>query len=480
MLAMTNEDPLARLLAARMSDNLLEVSQVARALLAANPPLGTRWSEVATLLNEAGDLAALLQASQKLTEAVPGDPQSWLWLATAYTQMDDHVSALKVLQPLLAANPSDAGLTRRVGRLLLELGLLAEAQTLFRSALAANPEDVMAWEGLALAKIFTRDDDDLVRLDQLRLSAGESLSARDRGILAYTLAKAYEDIGEYDIASRRVAEAAAFYRADAPFDLDQHEEGVRRILDVYDERFAGHNLENGLVDSRPVFVMAPPCCGASWLSGVLGVGEDFSALPRKNALFWMSASSLGDQTREHIMAALSGPQEGGVLSQVAMTYLERVAELTGPVRRWVDPTTLGEMAGGAMGLCLPAARFVRIKRDPLDAAWAILKQRFVRARHWTYHPDDIARTLAAHDRLVARWEQIFPDRFLTVSYEDLVGNTEDEVRRIAFFAGVDTDAAVEAAQARAGKLAASPPGIHARAGARIEPVREALQRAGLV
>ena len=480
MLANQSADPLAQLYAARSSENLLDVSYAARALLQQDLPLGARWSEVAALLNEAGDVAAMLHVCLKLTEAVPGDVQSWLWLATAHTQAGDHVAALKVLQPLLAADPGNAELTRRVGRLLLELGMSAEAQTLFRAAIGANEKDVLAWEGLALAKTFGRDDDDLVRLDQLRLSDGETLSARDRGILAYTLAKAYEDIGEYDVASRRVAEGAAFYRAEAPFDMDQHEEGVRRILEVYDERFAGHNLENGLVDSRPVFIMAPPCCGASWLSGVLGAGSGCSALPRRNGLFWMSASRLGDQTREHIMAALSGPQEGGVLSEVAQNYLTYTTELIGEVRRWIDPSSLGELAGGAMGLCLPAARFVRIRRDPLDAAWAIFKKRFSRARHWTYHPNDIARALAAHDQLVTSWERIFPDRFLTVNYEDLVASNEDEVRRIAFFAGVDVEASAKAALERAGQLAASPPGVHERAGARIEPVREGLQGVGLL
>lgn len=480
MLANPNTDPLANLFAARSSENLLDVSNAARTLLADNPPLGARWSEVASLLNEAGDLAALLQVCLKLTEAMPQDQQSWLWLASAYTQLGENRAALKVLQPLLTANPGDAALIRRVGRILLDLRMSAEAQTLFRSAIARDPNDILAWEGLALSKTFTRDDDDLVRLDQLRLSGSEAFTSRDRGILAYTLAKAYEDIGEDDIASRRVAEAAAFYRADAPFDMDQHEEGVRRILDLYDERFAGYNFENGLVDSRPVFLIAPPCCGAEWLTGVLAAGGDIAALPRRNALFWMSASPLGDQTREHIMAALSGPQAGGVLSEVASSYLQYVTELTGEVRRWIDPTSLSELAGGAMGLCLPAARFVRIKRNPEDAAWAIFKRRFSRARHWTYHPDDIARALAAHDRLVARWEALFPDRFLTVNYEDICQNPEEEVRRVAFFAGVDVEASVQAALPKTGLLNASPPGIHARAGTRIEPIREALGRAGLI
>ncbi|GGH08078.1 sulfotransferase [Glycocaulis albus] len=478
MLQPRQDDPLAGLYNAASREDLLAMSVEARALVNSGPELGSRWSEVAGIMNEAGDIACLLGACHKLIEQVPDDPQSHIWLASAYTAGGDHRSALQTLQPLLAANPRDAALNRRVGRILLDLGLTSEAQVLFRSALASNGLDALAWEGLSKAKTFTAGEDDLAQLEQARISAGEEMSPRDRGILSYALAKAYEDIGEYDIASRRVAEAAAFYRASAPFDMDQHEEGVRRILDVYDSSFTGANEEAGLIDSRPVFIIAPPSCGASWLASVLSAPAGVAALPRSNSLFWMSAAPLGDQTREHIRAALSAPGEGNALTGVGKAYLEYAHEILGDVRRWIDPTSLGELAAGAIGLCLPAARFVRIRRDPLDQAWSILKTRYQRARHWTYHADDIARALAAHNRLVEHWETLFPGRFLTVRYEDLAEDTENEVRRIAFFTGVDADSAAEAAARQKPALETDPAGIHQRAGARIEPVREALVRAG--
>ncbi|MGY6661433.1 MAG: tetratricopeptide repeat-containing sulfotransferase family protein [Glycocaulis sp.] len=478
MLQPRQDDPLAGLHNAASREDLLGMSVEARALVNAGLELGSRWSEVAGIMNEAGDIACLLGACHKLVEQVPDDPQSHIWLASAYASGGDHRSALQTLQPLLAANPRDAGLNRRVGRILLDLGLKNEAQVLFRSALASNGLDALAWEGLVKAKTFVTGDDDLAQLEQARISAGDDMSARDRGILSYALAKAYEDVGEYEIASRRIAEAAAFYRASAPFDMDQHEEGVRRILAVYDSSFTGANEAAGLIDSRPVFIVAPPSSGASWLASVLAASSDVAALPRSNSLFWMSAAPLGDQTREHIHAALLAPGEGNVLTGVGEAYLEYAQELLGDVRRWVDPTSLSELAAGAIGLCLPAARFVRICRDPLDQAWSILKTRYQRARHWTYHADDIARALAAHNRLVEHWETLFPGRFLTVRYEDLAADTENEVRRIAFFTGIDADSAADAAVQRKSNLDEDPVGLHQRAGARIEPVREALVRAG--
>lgn len=156
-------------------------------------------------MNEVGDIACLVLACRRLAEEVPGDPQSAVWLASAYAQGGDNRSALQTLQPLLAASPRDPGLNRRVGRILLEMGLTSEAQVLFRTALSVNGLDALAQEGLTKARTFEAGDDELAQLEQARIAAGEDVSARDRGILSYALAKAYEDAGEYDIASRRVA-----------------------------------------------------------------------------------------------------------------------------------------------------------------------------------------------------------------------------------------------------------------------------------
>ena len=234
------------------------------------------------------------------------------------------------------------------------------------------------------------------------------------------------------------------------------------------------------LDARPVMVFAPPRAGADWLSRVLSAGEGTGALMRGNAYFWGSSSPLGDHTPEDLFAAF---ETGGmnILAQVGRTYLERLSELVGrETRRVIDPSGLLEIAGGAAGLCLPAAKFVRITREPRDAAWAIYRHRFAKGRHWSYHPDDIARILSAHDRLCARWAELFSDRFMTVAYEDLAAEPQKTVAEIARFAGVDPEAAGAEAWLTADTLKIDPVGVHQRAGSRFEAVEAALARAGLV
>lgn len=471
-------DPVVRLKGAIEAENLLELSRAARATLAAEARLGVDWASVAGACLQAGDDYAALQAAGRVAEIAPDHLESWLWVAAVYTAMGDHANALKVFETQIKRFPQDVILRRRAGRALLELGRKAEAELHFREAVALSGGDAIAYEGLAHSRIFTPGDDVLAHMEQARINLPEGAHPEQRGVLAYAIAKAYEDVGEYDIAARRVTEGAAFYRETAPFDVDRHETSIAHLMSVYDPRFARSQTEAGLLDARPVFIVAPPAAGASWLARALAAGEGAGRLERYNSLFWMAASPLGDQRPEDIERALSEAGERSVLAEVGRAYLRYAEERTGKVERIIDPSSLNEMSAGAAGLALPAARFIIITREPKDLAWAAFKRRFRKGRYWTYHLDDIARVTAQTARLCERWRSLFGERVLTVSYEALAADPGGEVKRIAQFAGVDPEASAAEAWLRADLFEADPVGVHARAASRLPALMAALERAG--
>lgn len=473
-------DLLTKLQAAAQAEDLLAISNTCRELVAASPDLGGRWGEIADAALTAGDELTALAAARKLTEAMPDHAESWLWVASVHASLGQPDAGLSVLQRQARRFAANGAFQRRMGRLFLDLRQPTQAEHAFVAALRIDPGDALAWEGLSRCKTFARGDDDLADMEQLRLNWPAQAGPDKRGVLSYAIAKAYEDMGEYETAGRRIAEGAAFYREAAPFDVDRHEGGVRHILSVYDQRFADVNDEAGVLDSRPVMIFAPPRAGADWLAGVLSQAAGVAGLARGNAFFWSAASPLGDHTPEDLERAFRAGGQN-VLADVGRTYLDRLGELTSPgTSRIIDPSSLLEISGGAAGLCLPAAKFVRITRDPRDAAWSIYRHRFAKGRNWSYHPDDIARILSLHNQLCERWNTLFSERFLTVSYEDLVADPKGVAAQVARFVGVDSEAAGSEAWLTADRLNSEPVGVHQRGGSRFEAVEAALLRAGLV
>lgn len=472
-------DPLSRLNAAIDAERMLDVADEVRNLLKSNAPLGARWGDMALAALSSGDEMAALDAAKKLTEAVPDNADSWLWVASVHSTLGQHGEALRLMERQMKRFPNHPTIHRRAGRALLEMGQPQTAELCFRKALEIDGYDAQSYEGLAHSKTFRSGDPDLATMEECRIGWPEGTSADKRGILSYALAKAYADIGEYEAAGRRVTEGAGFYREFAPFDLERHERGVEHVLSIYEARFARANADAGMVDARPVFIMAPPAAGASWMARALAAPDDAARLERNNGLLWMCGSTLGDHTPDDLHRAFL---EGGpnVLVDVGRVYLQRLAEIVGEARRVIDPSGLIEIAGGAAGLCLPAAKFVRIKRDPRDLAWAIYSRRFRKGRHWSYHPDDIARVLVLHNRLCDRWASLFEDRFMTVNYEDLAADPAKALKPVAEFVGLDPEAVGAEAWLNSDIFKADPVGVKERGGSRFATVEAALERAGLV
>jgi Flp pilus assembly protein TadD len=474
-------DTLAQFQATLKSEDLLVISNAARALIQAAPELGSDWAGVAGAALEAGDEPAALDAAKLLVAAAPDYPQSHVWVATALSAMGDHGGALAVLETQLQRFPGEADLHRRAGRALIELGRTSAAHDRFKAAIDLNGSDALAWEGLAEVRAFKRGDDALLTMEELRIGFPANTPDRDRGILSYALARAYDMLGDHEIAARRIAEAAAFFRQGAPFDVARHQQAMSHIAATYDDRFAKANEEAGVLDARPVFIIAPPCTGADWIAKTLCAGDGVARLERRNALFWMAASALGDHNSEALLRELNTGESEGLFTSIAHTYLARMGEQVGrDVRRVIDPSALTEMAAGVMGLSLPAAKFIRVTREPRDLAWAIYARRFRRGRNWSYHPDDIARVLASHNQLCARWDALFGDRIHTLAYEDLVADPAAAMTPLAAFLGMDSEPVTAEAWLRADALKADPAGVHKRVGSRFEPVEAALKRAGLV
>src|SRR3546814_8962561 len=86
---------------------------------------------------------------------------------------------------------------------------------------------------------------------------------------------------------------------------------------------------------------------------------------------------------------------------------------------------------------LPQARIVHLRRNPMDACYALYKTLFRMAYPFSYDLDDLGRYWLGHERLMAHWRRVLPaDRFLEPDYEALVTAQGAQSRRLVATAGL--------------------------------------------
>ncbi|MEZ5927509.1 MAG: sulfotransferase [Parvularculaceae bacterium] len=491
--------------------NLGHALQLARLLMALkNPPaarhvlahaerlapneraVASLQADVARML---GDWPELERVAVKLAEMTKSDPAGWRAVANARAQQGRYGPAREAFEKAIHKSPSAEDLVE-LARLALQAldfpraeKAIAEAEEIApRSpAVLATKALLFTYQGktqqaeeyclrcLEIDPGFIQAYPQLSALRKGRLTPSEeeplkalvrneSASFAARAAAGFVLAHSLDARGEVDLAfseyERANSLSASRARAEGlVFDADGADAWTDHII----KTFRGAQATRAFAAPTPIFIVGLPRSGSTLIESVLeahskvaSAGEAPMLPPMFNA--WLKARGL---------------ENDGVLTEeerrrFVQTYL---AGAPTDAAYFTDKNLLNIEAVGFAAQLFPSARFVNIRRNPLECGLAIYRQDFL--KFWTFTTDlkSIGRRYTQYARLVAHWERHYPERFMTVQYETFTDNFEAEARRLVAFCGLEWEDACRDFQ-KAERVAATISAAQVR-----EPVRRATARA---
>jgi hypothetical protein len=189
---------------------------------------------------------------------------------------------------------------------------------------------------------------------------------------------------------------------------------------------------NPSASALAVFIIGMPRSGTTLAEQILashpavfGAGE---------LRFWTTAAATYDP------AALNGELSDGTLCKLADDYLELLEKLSAQALRVVDKMPANFLALGLIHAALPNARFIHIRRNPIDTCLSIYFQNLNSAHTYANDLEDLAHYYTEYLRIMKHWRLALPqEAILDVPYEGLVGDPEGWSRTMLEFVGVPWD-----------------------------------------
>jgi tetratricopeptide (TPR) repeat protein len=337
------------------------------------------------------------------------------------------------LRQALSIDPSATPTITSLAELYADKGEFAEAENLYRKAHALQPESAQAWAGVAALRKMTGDDS--AWINEAQRIAQRPLRPRDEAHLRYAMGKYYDDVQDYEqafVSYHRANEIAKAYSP--PHDQQHLARTFEFIIQLYDREWLDRAKVMSNSSSRPIFIVGMPRSGTSLAEQILashpavfGAGE----LP-----FWKTASL------EVGSAALEGDFDGSGLAQLADEYLKLLTRLSSDASRVVDKMPANFAHLGMIHAALPNARFIHMRRNPLDTCLSIYFQNFHVAHTYANDLEDLAHYHHEYQLLMQHWRSILPpSAILDVPYEALVTDQESWSRKMVQFVGLPWDAA---------------------------------------
>ncbi len=336
----------------------------------------------------------------------------------------------------LKPNYADAYANRAVA--LSELGRFDEARAAIRQAIAIAPRRAVLYN-IAMECCRLAPSDPLIGAMEELAQDMDSLDAREQVFLHFALAAAHAD-RDGGRSIEHLLAGNALKRKQIAYNEAEVIGAMERTRDVFAHDFIQSKAGLGDPSRAPVFIVGMPRSGSTLIEQILashpqvfGAGETHH-FPRLLAEF-----------RDHGEDGLRFPEAAPLLSgehlhKIGAGYVARLTRLAPSAERIADKMLDNFRIAGLIHLALPSARIVHARRDPLDTCFSSFSKLFADGLPYTYDLGELGRHYRAYEALMDHWRQVLPRNvMLDVQYEDLVGDLEDQARRIVAHCGLEWD-----------------------------------------
>jgi tetratricopeptide (TPR) repeat protein len=428
----------------RHADDLHTARTLQERVLELSPTYLDVREDYARLLMTQRDQLSAYHETAILLAAKPASFEFRMMRAEAAVFLERFDEAVALYETLLKEDPQHLGVLNAYGATMKTLGRREDAERTFRNVLRISPSNGPAYLGLSDLRSDRLNEDDVAdMMEHLKVGIRELSS---RKCMAYALAQTLERMKEYEGAAEAYAFAAKVCKeevagTDHAHDPDKFEERMARMRRTYTASMMSARMENAPANppTTPIFVLGMPRAGSTLVEQILASHpqvEGTRELPSVGSMTKRIATS------RVLVAPDVYPERVTEYSREELHALgEDILRNIAVYRRTTLPYVIDKRPWNwveipFLALALPQSRFIDIRRAPMAAGFAMFKQMLPWDAAFTYDLTHLGRYYRNYVGYMDYLDTVMPGRVLHVRYEDLIDNTEAEIRRMLDYCGL--------------------------------------------
>jgi tetratricopeptide (TPR) repeat protein len=405
-----------------------------RRLLERHPGCVAARFTLADSLHKSGELGAeLLDCLGTVIAAEPANAKALGLLGMVRLDLNDAAGAIQAFRAALTHAPGDPHFWVALGGALKYAGWPGEAEAAYRQAVAIAPGHGEAWFRLSDLKSYAFSPGEVASMRAALERAQTDTESRSR--IHYALGKERGDAGDAAGAFAHYAEGAALQRTLSPYDPAAEEAQLEEGRRLFTQTFFSTRAGGGSPDPSPIFVVGMPRAGSTLVEQILASHPDVEGTHELSIIPHVVQRLSGEGAAPyHSRLETLSPEERRTLGNEVIAAAAIHRRMDWP--RFIDKQPANFQHVGLIHLILPNARIVDIRRHPMASGFAMFKQHFGRGRNFSYDLADIGGYYRRYLDTMRLYDGALPGRTHRVIYEDLVADTEGEIRRLLDYCGL--------------------------------------------
>lgn len=420
-------------------------------------------------------------------EASLGNSPRYLDLAgRVYARIGIHERAWPLHRRANELQPGVPSIMANLAASSVKMARFAEALELYQELLRRAPGHQRNHYELSRLRQATGDS----HVNQMKALLETSGLPPERNIyLYYAIGKELEDLECWDEAFQYYRQAGNTATDVSDYDVGQDVALIGKIMETCDPTWlaAGVTRKKSMrAHKTPIFIVGLPRTGTTLAERILSSHSRVESIGETMQLPATLCRLGGAAATNEVSTAIVDSAALVDAELLATGYIRSVRYRFGDKPLFIEKYPENFLFLGFVAKAWPDAKLIYLRRNPLDACFALYKQSYFR---YAYTLENLGRYYVAHDRLLQHWRSVLGHRLIELQYESLVFDQEASTRRLLTAIDLDFEPAClhfetnPAASATASSVQVRQP-IHAHSvgrwrhfEAQLRPLRKILEDA---
>ena len=311
--------------------------------------------------------------------------------------------------------------------------LQTDAAKYYKKTLEINPNFAEAYRNQSRSKKFKKNDPQIAQMESLFLS--ENVSNTDKTHLSFALAKAYEDINNYEQFFEYLNEGNRLRKKELNYNIKasiKFHSDITKLFTKNSPKIQKKSLSS--INVKPIFIVGMPRSGTSLVEQIIsshhlvhGAGElnNFKNIVTpflKNYINKVSKTI----TEDNLLKVRNG-------------YIQSLSDLKTSKKIITDKMPVNFRLIGLILAAFPEAKIIHTLRDPVATCWSNYKHYFANENGFTFNQQDLAKFFKLYTEMMDFWHKLFPGQIYDLTYEKLTKNQKEETQALLNYCDLDWD-----------------------------------------
>jgi tetratricopeptide (TPR) repeat protein len=316
-----------------------------------------------------------------------------------------------------------------LANLLKSKGKFAEASDLYLEVMAQQPTYTQAHFSYSSIHRY-RDRSDPHIGSMLELYKDDSLGPEIRIHLAFALAKAFENIEDYQEAFRFLKTGNDIRYKEFNYQIDSDKELIQSIIRSFNAEAIAALQITPETSNKPIFIVGMPRSGTTLVERIIASHSDVHGAGELDYIFALGSRLFLKESHNFQFRPLE-TYSRQLFELFGKSYLEKIELLDSQSSRMTDKMPFNMMMIGLIKIALPNAKIIHCVRDAKDNCLSIYKQNFATGNYrFAYDLKTVGQFHNQYKLLMNHWQHVIPGEIYDLNYEALTQNPEVEIRKL--------------------------------------------------